>query len=234
MPRHQTQLTALQTRLGYTFADIGLLKHAMTHRSFSAHNNQRLEYLGDAVLGLAAAALLYERFAHAPEGDLTRMRAAIVCKKSLAECARGLAMLDCLVVEGVVIDGVGGNSAMLADALESTLGAMYLDGGMAPVQAAVARWFAPQLNQLAQLMRISPNGWHKGDKTRLHEHLQKIAQSPPQYEVISQTGELHQPVFTVACHVDKLPAPVIATDTNRRKAERCAARFALAQLGDAQ
>ena len=227
--QHQTQLTALQTRLGYTFADVGLLKRAMTHRSFSVHNNERLEYLGDAVLGLATAALLYERFARAREDEMSRMRAVIVCNANLAECARGLGIGDCLLLgDAVLRGGVGANESMLADALEATLGALYLDGGWAAVQAAVARWFAPQLETL------SPQGLQKDDKTQLQERLQKIAEPPPQYEVISQTGKSHQPVFTVACHVSKLSAPAIASGASRRNAEQCAARIAIAQLDAAQ
>ncbi len=218
---------SLQSRLGYQFKDQGLLSRALTHRSRGRSNNERLEYLGDSILGFVMAEALYARFPAAPEGDLTRMRAHLVCGPALAERARSIKVERCLLLGGSVRKSGGGErDAILADAFEALVGAVYLDGGMATVKAVLLALFDDQLKQ------ISPRDLLKDHKTRLQERLQKRGLPLPVYEVVGQSGKSHAPTFTVSCQTDGIEEPVIAAGDSRRNAEQSAACKALSLLED--
>ncbi|MGR3913133.1 MAG: ribonuclease III [Gammaproteobacteria bacterium] len=217
-------MNAFQTRLGYRFRDAALLRRALTHRSYGGENNERLEFLGDSVLGLLMSEALFERFPDASEGGLSRMRAQLVCNPALIAQARQLAMQDCMRFGGSVAkSGRPEQEGPLADAFEAVLGALYLDGGMQAAREVVRVLFAPQLAS------VSPRD-AKDHKTRLQELLQKKGLPPPQYEVTARSGAQHAPAFTVSCAVDGLPAPLTADGGSRRAAEQRAAELALAQL----
>lgn len=215
---------SLQAMLGYRFDNQALLARALTHRSCGGSHNERLEYLGDSILGFVIAETLFTRFPAAAEGNLTRMRARLVRRETLAAQARRLNMQRCLLLGGGALkSGENDRDAVLADAFEAVVGAIYLDGGLEPVRAVLLGLFE---GQLAKVSQYSP----KDDKTRLQEHLQKHGLPLPIYEVVKRTGKPHALTFTVACRVENLAAPVIAVGDNRRSAEQESARKTLAML----
>lgn len=215
---------SLQSKLGYGFKDRALLSRALTHRSRGQNNNERLEYLGDSILGFVIAEALFARFPTAPEGDLTRMRSQLVRRQTLAAQARGLAMEQCLLLGGGVLkSGAGDHNAMLADAFEALVGALYLDSNLSTVKTVLLRLFEAQLGQISPLNQ-------KDHKTRLQEHLQKHGLPLPVYEVVTQSGKAHALTFTVACRTGNLTEPVTASGETRRSAEQNAACKALALL----
>ena len=196
----------------------------MTHRSRGGDNNERLEYLGDSVLGFVMAEALFVRFPEVPEGDLTRMRSRLVRRETLAGRARCLAMRECLRFGGSILKNAGDDhDAILADALEAVIGAVYLDSDLPTVKAVLLKLFERQLAQ------ISPHN-PKDDKTRLQERQQKHGLPLPDYEVVAQAGARHALTFTVACTVSNLAEPVTATGGSRRNAEQSAARKVLSLL----
>jgi ribonuclease III len=216
---------ALQTRLGYRFTKPALLILALTHPTFLHENpemcvddNQRLEFLGDAVIGLVVGHLLMERFPRGREGDLTRMRAALVSEKSLAKLARQLGIGDFLRMgRGEVLSGGQEKPSILADAFEAMMAAIYIDGGFDSVFDVIAKAFSPLLTDAG------------GDpKSRLQEMVQKEADSPPVYRVLAEEGPDHQKVFTVEVRVGEIC--VTASGSSKKKAEKGAARKALAML----
>ncbi len=220
----ESHRAALQLRLGYHFKDEGLLARALTHRSYGSDNNERLEYLGDSILGFVMAEALFEQFPQIAEGNLTQMRAQLVRRETLAMQARNLAMEQCLLLGGGELkSGAGDRSAILADALEAIIGAIYLDSDMPTVKAVLRVLFAQQLCE------ISPCNL-KDYKTRLQEYLQKRGLPLPVYEMIKQTGKAHALTFTIACRADNLTTPAVANGDSRRVAEQNAARKALLLL----
>ena len=210
-------------RIGYRFNEPALLRRALTHRSRSADNNERLEFLGDSVLGLVVSEVLFMRFADASEGDMTRMRAKLVCKESLASCARELSLQEGLLLGGGEIkrgdDSIA--EAILADAFEAVVGAIYLDSDWATVKNVVLQVFESQLQEISR---------HniKDDKTRLQELLQKRGLPLPVYEVVGQSGKPHKLTFTVACRTDDYEA--VGDGDSRRVGEQNAARKMLILL----
>lgn len=226
-----TWSSTLESKLGHRFDDRRLLARALTHRSRSAAHNERLEHLGDSVLGFIITDALYARFPDSAEGDLTRMRAQLVRREELAARARELELQPCLRLGGSVAGNVARNQggdagdAMLADAFEAVLGAVYLDGGLETVKRVIFDLFA------AALAHISPHS-PKDAKTRLQELLQKRGWPLPQYEVTDCAGKSHAPVFTVACTARGLAEPVTAIGDSRRAAEQRAAQGVLERLAD--
>ena len=215
---------SLQSRLGYQFKDRALLVRALTHRSRGRDNNERLEYLGDSILGFVIAEALFARFPTASEGDLTRMRTHLVRKQTLAAQARNLAMEGCLRLGGGALkSGAGDHDAILADAFEAVVGAIYLDGDLPTVTVVLLDLFDEQLGRISPLAQ-------KDHKTRLQEHLQKRGLPLPVYEVVERSGKAHALTFTVICRTDGLPEPVAASGATRRSAEQNAACEALALL----
>lgn len=216
---------ALEERLGHRFADPRLLEQALTHRSRGAENNERLEFLGDGVLGCAVADELYARFPSLPEGKLTRLRASLVREETLAEVARELGLEDEVRLgEGELAAGPAPRPSILADALEAVLGAVFLDGGYAAARAAVLAAFGRHID------RLDPERPAKDAKTRLQELLQARHRGLPQYRVVSVTGEAHRQSFEVQCSVKGIDYSAMGTGTSRQRAEQQAAKAMLEVL----
>ena len=209
--------------LGYAFQQPGLLEEALTHRSASPHNNERLEFLGDALLSLVMAECLFQRYPQASEGELSRLRANLVKGEALAELARGLKLGEGLRLgQGELRSGGPQRESILADALEAIFGAVYLDGGLAACRALILNLYRDCLEGLASA------GESKDPKTRLQEYLQARQQPLPIYSVLEIRGEPHAQSFTVECAVAERRA--VAVGSSRRKAEQGAARQVLEQL----
>lgn len=214
----QQSLDALQTRLGYHFRNAALLQQALTHRSFSADHNERLEFLGDSVLNLAVAHLLYEQLGQLPEGDLSRVRANLVKQDTLHQHALALGLSGILRLgEGELRSGGQKRPSILADALEAILGAVYLDAGYTTAQALVQRIFStieikPEMQAVA-----------KDPKTELQEWLQARRWQLPVYRVVGTTGAAHQQTFDVECEVTELKQSQRGIGSSRRSGEQAAA-----------
>ncbi len=215
----------LEQTFGYTFTNRDRLKQALTHRSASAQHNERLEFLGDSVLGIIISEALFERFPTIDEGDLSRMRATLVCGHSLAKLARHFKLGKYLVLgPGEMKSGGNRRESILADAVEALLGAMYIESDLITCRKVVLNWYAEQL------AAIKPGVSHKDPKTRLQEYLQGRQRALPSYEVVATQGQAHNQQFTVSCTIEGLDEPVLGTGTSRRKAEQQAASTALEQL----
>ncbi len=211
----------LLTRLGYQFSDPGLLRQALTHRSHSASHNERLEFLGDAVLNCTVASLLYERFPRLAEGDLSRLRANLVNQETLSGIATSLDLGGQLRLgEGELKSGGFRRPSILADGLEAILGAIFLDGGFDHAAEVIRGIYVPLLEELDT---GTPG---KDAKTLLQEHLQGRRLALPQYNVVSVTGEAHEQQFQVECVVPVLDIRTLGEGSSRRAAEQTAARRA--------
>jgi ribonuclease-3 len=220
-----TRLDALQQRLGYRFTQPALLTRALTHRSAGADHNERLEFLGDAVLQTAVSALLYERFAGSDEGDLTRVRAHLVREDSLHRLALALGLPEVLrLSEGEARGGGAQRPSILADALEALIGAAYLDGGFAPAQAMVRNLFGETI------ATTEVDSWSKDAKTELQEWLQARKLSVPSYRIVATRGQAHAQTFDVQCVVAALGLTEHGEGKSRRIAEQEAARRMLGAL----
>jgi ribonuclease-3 len=219
-------LAILTRQLNYEFNDISLLERALTHSSKSADNNERLEFLGDSVLSFAISALLYERYPDISEGELTRVRAGLVKKETLAQLARELELGPLLRLgTGELKSGGFERDSILADALEAVFGAVFLDGGIDPAREVIARTYSELLKH------VTPQTVVKDPKTRLQEYLQKTAVATPIYNVVEVTGEAHKQNFRVECIVPGIGGPVEGVGKSRRHAEQEAAQKVLRLLG---
>ena len=217
---------ALGSALGHEFSDPEAVRRALTHRSASGANNERLEFLGDSVLGLAVADLLFARYPEAVVGDLTRARASVVRREALAAAAREVGVGEYLVLgAGTRRSGGRDRDSILADAFEALLGTMYLEGGYPAVRGAVERIFAERLDRAASA------GTAKDPKTRLQELLQGRGLALPRYRVVVSNGSAHRPTFLVECEAG-IAGPTRGEGTSRRQAEQRAAERALAEIGD--
>jgi ribonuclease III len=213
--------------LEYEFNDESLRIRALTHRSAGSDHNERLEFLGDALLGLIIAEYLFENFPDADEGQLTRTRASLVNRASLAEVARSLDLGGMVALgEGEQKSGGWRRDSILANTLEALVGAIYLDGGIDACRRVVATWFA------GRLADIDPDRAAKDPKTALQELLQRLRYDLPRYETTGVSGPSHDQLFTVSCYTNALTEPVIAMGRSRRKAEQAAARAALNLLNN--
>lgn len=220
-----TKLYRLEHRLGYEFGDATLLRLALTHRGMSGRNNERLEFLGDAALGLAVAELLYARHPAKSEHRLSLMRANLVNRDALADVARDLSLGDHLRLgQGELKSGGHRRDSILANALEAIIGAVLLDGGFDAVRLLVPRLLGARL----EADRVT----RKDPKTELQERMQARGLALPVYRVKAQRGEAHQPVFLVECTLEELAVSVQAEGGTRREAEKVAAQRALDALGD--
>jgi ribonuclease-3 len=218
-------LAALQQRLRYRFTDDRLLLRAVTHRSFSADHNERLEFLGDSVLNLSISGLLYQRLADLPEGDLSRVRANLVKQDTLHGIAVGLDLPAVLRLgEGEARSGGYKRPSILADALEAVIGATYLDGGFVAGEALVLHLFASvAINPQMQAIGKDP-------KTALQEWLQGRKMKLPVYTVVSTLGAAHRQTFDVECTVEELGLRERGIGGSRRAGEQAAAAAMLAKL----
>ena len=218
-------LSELQVRLGYAFRQQGLLQQAVTHRSFSADHNERLEFVGDSVLNLSVANLLYVQLASLPEGDLSRVRANLVKQDTLHQLAKTLDLPAVMRLgEGEMRSGGQNRPSILADALEAIIGAVYLDGGYKDAQDLVERLFAK--------VDIKPDmqAVDKDPKTELQEWLQGRKLGLPKYTVVSTSGAAHRQQFEVSCEVTELRQTQQGSGASRRAAEQAAAAAMLQTL----
>jgi ribonuclease III len=219
------RLDALQKRLGYRFKDGALLSRALTHRSFGAEHNERLEFLGDAVLNLAVSGLLFERFAGSDEGDLTRVRAHLVREDSLHRTALTLGLPDVMrLSEGEARGGGAQRPSILADAVEALVGGVFIDGGFASAAELVRRLFGEVITagEVAS--------WTKDAKTELQEWLQARKIAVPSYRIVATSGQAHAQSFEVECAIPALSLAETGHGRSRRSAEQEAARRMLDAL----
>jgi len=216
---------ALQRRLGYAFSDIGLLERALTHRSFGAVHNERLEFLGDAVLNAAVSGLLYERFSGSDEGDLTRVRAHLVREDSLHRVALSLGLPQVLKLsDGEARGGGAQRPSILADAVEAVIGAVFIDGGFTPAYEVVRSLFGDVI------AATETEQYSKDAKTELQEWLQARRIPVPAYRIVATRGQAHAQIFDVECAVATLGLAEQGEGKSRRTAEQEAARRMLETL----
>jgi len=208
-------------KIGYRFNDPELLRRALTHRSYSTANNERLEFLGDSVVNCAVALELYHKFPQLSEGELSRLRASLVSQPSLFAIAKHFEFGDQLLLgEGELKSGGFRRPSILADAVEAVIGAAFLDGGFDRARDVVRTLFASDLDT------IDPRTTGKDPKTLLQEYLQGRSIALPQYAIIATRGEAHEQLFQVECVIPELNIRSLGEGANRRSAEQNAAHQA--------
>lgn len=218
-------LDRLQQRLGYRFKDVAVLIQALTHRSCGAPHNERLEFLGDGLLNFVIGAAIFQQRPRSDEGDLTRLRAQLVCEDSLAELARQLQLGDVLRLgPGELKSGGYRRDSILADAVEAVLAAVCLDGGYEAARAVCLQVFADKLVRLPETVSV------KDAKTRLQEYLQGLARPLPEYRLIEESGPPHQRRFRAECGLSDAEARTVGEGASRKLAEQMAAERMLALL----
>ena len=218
-------LRALQQRLQHEFVDVNLLTQAVTHRSFSADHNERLEFLGDSVLGLSVSHLLYQRLSSLPEGELSRVRAHLVKQDTLHQLAVTLGLPEVIRLgEGEMRSGGQQRASILADAIEAVIGAVYLDGGFGVAQALVGRLYkAVDINPAMDAIGKDP-------KTELQEWLQARRMKLPTYKVVATLGAAHKQTFDVECEILEFNLSERGIGGSRRAGEQAAATAMLQTL----
>jgi ribonuclease-3 len=220
-----SRVPVLEKRLGYRFQNAALVEQALTHRSFGSPHNERLEFLGDGVLGCVVAAELFARFPSLPEGKLTRLRASLVREESLAQIARGMDLAKFLRLGDAALgQGADVRPSILADALEALYGAAFIDGGYAAARSAILLAFGGALDGL------DPEQPSKDAKTQLQEYLQGRKLKLPEYRVAATKGAAHKQTFEVECKVAELKLSATGAGTSRQRAEQAAAENLLALL----
>jgi ribonuclease-3 len=218
-------LSALEDRLGHEFKDPRLLQRAVTHRSFSADHNERLEFLGDSVLNLSVAHWLFEKLNDQAEGDLSRVRANLVKQETLFQLAFDLQLSGVLRLgEGEMRSGGQNRPSILADTVEALIGAVYLDAGYSAAQALVLRLFK-DVTVNPQMQAAS-----KDPKTELQEWLQGRKLQLPLYTVVATRGAAHKQMFEVACDIREMGLSQLGLGTSRRAGEQAAAAAMLETL----
>lgn len=218
-------INALLKILKYSFNDITLLDEALTHRSFAAKNNERLEFLGDGILNFVIAHELFKLYPDVQEGDLSRLRANLVNKESLADIAKQLNLGEVIKLgSGELKSGGFRRPSILADAVESILGAVYIDGGFDLCRDLIVRLYASKLASRIDLQAL------KDPKTRLQELLQSRGYPLPDYQVINITGQAHAQIFHLICSIEQMKIEVKGEGKSRRKAEQVAAEKAIAEV----
>ncbi len=219
-------IAKLETAFSYQFKSRALAQLALTHRSAEPSNNERLEFLGDAILGFTIAAELYRRYPDAPEGELSRLRARLVNQQSLADIANRLQLGELLTLgPGELKSGGRQRVSILSDVVEAVFGAIYLDGGLEVCNSVILSTYG------AQLADGGSEEKSKDAKTRLQELLQAKSLALPHYEIISIDGEAHQQTFMVSCQIALLKQATNGVGSNRKVAEQQAAEKALQALG---
>jgi len=221
MDKHQ-----LQQRLGYFFTNTNLLDQALTHRSHGARHNERLEFLGDSLLGVVISRAIYTRYPDANEGHLSRMRAYLVRGETLCELALTL-QLPKLLRLGAGERKSGGNQreSILANSFEALIAAIYLDSNSFTTTAGcIEQLYVQLLDRLEEIVQF------KDPKSRLQEWLQARREQLPVYSLEAESGDHNNPDFTIACQVPLLDQPIISQAGNKRRAEQLAAAKALEQL----
>ena len=218
-------LKILEKSIKYKFKDIALLELAMTHRSHSGKNNERLEFLGDSILNFIVADLLFNKFSDLDEGDLSRLRSQLVKEEPLSKLGNGLNIGDFLNLGVGELKSSGWRRpSILADAIEALIGAIFIDGGMKSAYKFVDDSFADLIDN------INPKEIHKDPKTILQEFLQAQKVPLPVYEVIHVEGEAHDQLFSVSCSVSKFDIKAEGGGRSRKIAEQEAAKEAMATI----
>lgn len=213
---------ALFRRLGHSFQNAALAEQALTHRSHSSTHNERLEFLGDAIVNFVIAEALFRRFPSTREGELTRMRATLIRTETLAAIAREFELGEYLRLgSGEMKSGGKRRDSILADTLEALIGAIYLDGGIDACKRCVEAWFETRLQQ------VTPGEVNKDPKTRLQEWLQARGQALPVYTLAATHGEEHNQHFDMVCTIPSVTKPFSGSGSSRRAAEQAAAQDAL-------
>ena len=220
-----SNLNRLMTGLNYQFSDSGLLKLALTHRSKSSNNYERLEFLGDSILGFVIAQWLFDKFPDTAEGKLSRMRSSLVRQESLADIARSLELSNYLILgEGEMKSGGFNRSSILSDTIESIIGAIYLDSNFSEASRFIRQNFNEKFESLSQEASF------KDAKSRLQERMQKQGLKLPEYRIIATSGKQHQQQFTIECRLPDCSQMATATANSRRLAEQESANKVLEKL----
>jgi len=225
-PARRKELQLFERHAGIRFREPEFLNQAFTHRSFAnelgetGENNERLEFLGDSVLGVAVSEYLYETLTDQPEGELARIKSFVVSEASLSEIARRMRVDNYILIgRGEEYSGGRSKKALLADALEAIIGAYYLDSGFLPARALVSRLLVPEINKVLE------NRHAKDYKTLLQEHVQKRMKTYPRYRVVQKTGPDHDKTFLIEVHIGER-AFGAGRGKNKKEAEQDAARIA--------
>ncbi|URJ31234.1 ribonuclease III [Blochmannia endosymbiont of Camponotus sp.] len=209
---------ALQKKLGYIFTQNNLLLQALTHRSSSNQHNERLEFLGDAILNYVITNVLYHKFPHISEGDMSRMRANLVRENTLATLAREFNLGEYLQLgQGELKTGGYHRESILANTIEAIIGSIFLDSNIQTIEVLITNWYQVRLDQM------NPCDKQKDPKTRLQEYMQHRRLPLPIYWVNQIIGEAHNQIFTINCQINELKQPVIGSGSSRRRAEQDAA-----------
>ena len=215
----------LQQKINYQFKDVALLKLALTHRSMGKNNNERLEFLGDSILGLVISRELYKRFDHVDEGKLSRLRSHLVRGQTLAQLARELELSDILILgPGELKSGGFRRESIQADTVEAIFGAVLLDSGFETINTVILDLYCDLLDG------INPNDSLKDPKTQLQEYLQKRGNILPKYELVKTVGKDHNAVFTVNCSLQDQAIQVEQAAKSIKRAEQLCAQILLDKL----
>jgi len=223
------QINKVSQLFDYQFKDENLLTLALTHRSMGSKNNERLEFLGDSILGMVISCELFKRFPNEKEGVLTRLRSSLVKGETLSEIAVELNLGEYIQLgSGELKSGGFRRASTLADAVEAILGAIYLDSyvdfGIKRIEEIILNVFSSRIN------KCEPGGVLKDPKTRLQEYLQAKNLPLPTYSVVSISGKEHQQTFKVSCSIEGSSNHIVATGASRRKAEQAAAEKTLLSI----
>ncbi|MDH5483892.1 MAG: ribonuclease III [Gammaproteobacteria bacterium] len=218
-------LNKLINKLDYRFDNENFLLEALTHRSASSKNNERMEFLGDSILNFVIASELFESYPEYDEGDLSRLRANLVKKEGLAKVAHDLDLGEYIVLgSGELKSGGHRRDSILADTVEAIIGAVYLDGGFEAGKQLILKLYNEQLNNLPDIATL------KDPKTRLQELLQGQKMELPVYQVLSIQGKAHQQTFHIQCHIKELDITTDDRASSRRKAEQLVAERAIQEI----
>ena len=218
-------MTTIEERLGYAFRDPALLARALTHRSHNADHNERLEFVGDAVLNCVIAVELFRRFPQLPEGDLSRIRANLVNRDSLLIRAQDLQLAGQVRLgDGEIRSGGASRPSILSDATEALFGAVFIDGGFESARLVIERCYGEAIDA------VDPNESGKDPKTRLQEWLQAKGMPLPEYSIAGIDGQAHRQSFTVLCRIEALTLEKNGRGSSRRAAEQDAAGAVLAEI----
>lgn len=226
MKHDKNKLVALQKQINYSFKNIDLLIHALTHRSANKIHNERLEYLGDSILSYVIAEALFERFPKVDEGDLSQMRSSLVCGETLAKMGQNFNIGDSMILgPGELKSGGHRRESIISDAVEAIIGAIYLDSDIQTIKQLILAWYQ------TRLVQIQPGIKQKDSKTRLQEYLQGQRQNRPVYLIVEVIGDDHDQEFVVQCKLENDDNQYLGRGVNRRKAEQAAAQIAIDKLG---
>lgn len=219
------EVSVLQKKLGYCFKKQDLLLRALTHRSFSIRNNERLEFLGDAILNYVIASILYRKFNHINEGEMSRIRANLVCSRALSRLAQEFDLgMYIKLGYGELKNGGDKRESILANTIEALIGGIFLDSDIYITEILINNWYKIYLHQTCIYNE------QKDPKTQLQEYLQHHRLPLPVYCVNQITGQDHNQVFTINCQISELKYPIIGYGSSKRKAEQAAAEIALKTL----